>query len=552
MFTEEVSPGIGLFGQPLRIAGGTSHQNRPHFTTLKALQVVSASQYPFNPASTDNRREHQGWGFPNLQTMHERRQRTYIVDETLVLGPGQAHQHQVVVAAGEASLKICLNWSEPAGNPAAVSQLVNNLSLRVTAPSGTQYWGNYALEIGNWSIAGGVEDAVNSLENVFVANPSAGTWLVAVLGTAIVMDNHVETVSVDADYALVVAGGVGQLSGGGTFATTSFTGPGCGGTAVVCDEAVYEFPTFDFANSSFTLDYASGEYTLVAGAGSWITPVNAQVFLDDTVTMFPLPFSLPTPGGGTTELHVCSNGWITASPYVGTSNWTPTVAKFLQNEMWAAIWHDLNPAAGGNVYFDSDATRAVVSWVNVPNFGGASSNTLQVQFWANGDVHLLYQGITVSGTYLVGYSMANAADPGVTDISLALNGSVTVCSSTSGTPAVALSSAARPVLGTTADLVTSNVPLTAVVGVSILSLSPIPGGIDLTAVGMPGCSVYQQLDVVVSFVVAQGTGLLPFAIPNSPAIVGGKVHAQSAVLVPNINPFHLVVSNGLELSIGHV
>ena len=43
MFTDEVSPGIGAFGNQLRVPGGTSFENRPHFPTLKALQVVSAS-----------------------------------------------------------------------------------------------------------------------------------------------------------------------------------------------------------------------------------------------------------------------------------------------------------------------------------------------------------------------------------------------------------------------------------------------------------------------------------------------------------------------------
>jgi hypothetical protein len=552
MYTDEVAPGVGLFGQPLRVAAGSAHQNRPHFTTLKALQVVSAAQYAFSAVSIDNRREHQGWGFPDLQAMYDRRDRTYIVDETLVLGQSQVHTHQVAVGAGEASLKISLNWNEPAGNPSAASQLVNNLSLRVTAPNGTQYWGNYGLEIGNWSLPGGFEDSINSIENVFVANPAAGNWQVEVLGSAIVIDNHIETLDVDADYALVAVGGTGQLIGGGTFATTSVVGHGCGGTAVVCDQAIYEYPTFDFQNSSFTLAFADGVYTLVPGAGTWITPVNAQGFADDTITMFALPFGLPTPDGTTNELYVSSNGWITSGPYVGSSSWTPDVTTFLQNEMWAAIWRDLNPGAGGDVYFDSNAARAVVSWVNVPNYGGASSNTLQVQFWQNGDVHFLYQAISVSGNYLVGYSLANAVDPGGSDISLVLNDAVTVCSPVSGTPDVALLSSARPILGTSFDLVTTNVPPTALLSLSILSLSQLPGGIDLAAIGMPGCSVYQPLDLLLSFPVAQGTGLLPVTLPGSPALVGGKILSQSAVLVPNINPFEVVVSNGLQLLLGDV
>ena len=553
MYTEEVSPGVGLFGQPLRVPGGTTHQNRPHFPTLKGLQVVSATQYSFNSGSSDNRREHQGWGFPDLETMYDNRAKMYIVDETDVIFPGQARQHTITVANGEPSLKICLNWNEPAGNPAAASQLINNLSLRVTAPSGTQYWGNNGLNSGLWSSAGGSEDTINSIENVFVQNPQSGQWIVEVIGSGIVADNHVETAGVDADYSLVVAGGLGQIgTGGGTFATKSIIGSGCGGTSVICDEGIYEFPNFDLANSSFTLAYSGGEYTLVPGQGTWISPAGPQGFADDTTQAYTLGFSLPFPGGSTNSITVCSNGWVTSGGYSGGANYTPNVGTFLSNEMWCALWRDLNPSSGGDVYVDSTAARTVVSWDGVPNYSNTGSNTLQVQFWANGDVHFIYQNITVAGDYLVGYSLAGAADPGSIDISASLNGTVTACSSTSGTPDVALDASARPVLGSSINLVTTNVPPTAVAGLSILSLSPIVGGLELTFFGMPGCYVYQQLDVVTSLAVAGGTGSAPLAIPNTAALVGTEVRNQSVALVLNINPAHMVTSNGLELSIGDI
>ena len=168
MFTDEILPGVGQFGNPLRVPGGSSHENRPHFPTLKALQVVNASQYAFNSTSSDNRREHQGWGFPNLRTMWDNRNKTFIVDETDVITQGVSRQWAIAVVAGEPSLKVCLNWSDPAANPSASQHLVNNLSLKVTAPNGTVYWGNNNLENGVWSAAGGSEDMINSIECVFV------------------------------------------------------------------------------------------------------------------------------------------------------------------------------------------------------------------------------------------------------------------------------------------------------------------------------------------------------------------------------------------------
>ena len=214
------------------------------------------------------------------------------------------------------------------------------------------------------------------------------------------------------------------------------------------------------------------------------------------------------------------------------------------------MWRDLNPSAGGDVYFDSNSQRAVVTWLNTPNYGATTPNTLQMQFWANGDVHVIYQSIAVSGNYLVGYSMAGATDPGVTDISASLNGSVTVCSPTAGTPDLTLGASARPVLGSSISLVSTNVPAASVLGLSILSLTEIVGGLELTFFGMPGCNAYVNLDVVTVMSVAAGTGSTPLAIPSTTTLVGTEVFNQSVALVLNINAANMVNSNGIKLKIG--
>jgi len=337
---------------------------------------------------------------------------------------------------------------------------------------------------------------------------------------------------------------------GATYANFTSVGSGCGGTQVICDEALYEYPNFDLQNSSFTLAYAAGQYTLVPGAGSWITPTGAQGFGDDTEQNFSIPFSLPHPGGTTSTLRVCSNGFVTTGSGVSGTNYSPSVAKFLPVEMWCALWRDLNPSSGGDVYVSSNSQRAVVSWVGVPNYSNSGSNTLQMQFWANGDVHVIYQNITVSGSYLVGYSVANAADPGGVDISASLGSGLTVCAGSAGTPDVALDASARPIIGTTIDMITTNIPLTSVGGLSILSLIPIPGGLDLTSLGMPGCYLYQDLTVIDLFPVAGGTGQRSFAIPSTPSLSGTVIRNQSAVMVLGINPFNIVTSNGLEMVVG--
>jgi hypothetical protein len=354
--------------------------------------------------------------------------------------------------------------------------------------------------------------------------------------------------------------GTGQTtldtSGTGNVAVTASVGVGCGGTAVVCDEAFYESPGFDLANSSFTLEFDGTKYSLVAGQGSWIAPSGGVLSLgDDTDSTQSVPFSLPYPGGTTSSLTVCSNGFASTVPN-GTA-WTPSVADFLNDEVrWGPMWCDLSPnqSGSGDVHYNSNSSRVVVTWNGVEYYNSNSTATFQIQFWANGDIHCIYQSVaSSSGGYLVGFSMGNGAtDPGNTDISNSLNGSVNVCNSTTGSSNVSLTTSTRPIIGTSLNMITSNVPAGAVSGLSILSLIPIPGGLDLTASGMPGCRLYQNLTVVNTFGVIGSFGFSPLTIPNNPALVGSKVLNQSAVLVLGINPANIATSNGIEMTIGDV
>ena len=550
MFTDESgTPGFGKFGNALRVPGGTAFENRPHFTTLKALMVATAAQYSFNASSSDNVRVHQGWGFPDLRELWDRRDDTFIVDETSVLNQGESDTWKITVAPGEPTLKIALNWSEPGANPSATQHAINDLSLRAAAPDGTIYVGNVGLGDEMWSIAGSSSfDTVNTIENIFVQNPLPGDWFVEVVATAVVADNHVETPAVDTDYALVVVGGDGQAAPGGVFADLQKIGVGCDGN--VCVDAIYEYPTFSMANNSLTLDYENGDYTLVAGQGTWIPPAGSNLGLGDNQEVIRnVGFTLPYPGGSTGTIRICSNGWITDGIFTGGSNILPDPALFLNHTMWAPLWRDLNPSAGGSVWYDISAQRCVISWISVPNFFNSGSSTFQVQFWNTGDVHYIYQNVNVQGDYLAGFSpgLGSANDPGSIALATNLTGGVGVCSTSQ--PEMDLDGSTRPVLGVPFDLVTSNLPLTGLFGSMVFSFTPISPAIDLTFLGMPGCELYQTVDLGVVFA-GFGTAILPWPLPTNPALAGVDLYCQAAYLTPGINPAELAVSNGLKLTLG--
>ena len=65
------------------------------------------------------------------------------------------------------------------------------------------------------------------------------------------------------------------------------------------------------------------------------------------------------------------------------------------------MYRDLNPSAGGAVYFKTDATKSVVTVNAVPCFGGACGpNTIQIHYFATGRICLLYNGVPAQGGWV--------------------------------------------------------------------------------------------------------------------------------------------------------
>jgi hypothetical protein len=108
----------------------------------------------------------------------------------------------------------------------------------------------------------------------------------------------------------------------------------------------------------------------------------------------------------------------------------------------------------------------------------------------------------------------------------------------------------RPLLGTNMSLTTSNVPLTSQLGLSLLGIAQFDPGLDLGPVGMPGCNLHVGLDFNVVHVPANGLMNLALAIPNVPALSGGRVQVQSMVLAGGFNALGAISSNGIELQLG--
>jgi serine protease AprX len=286
--------------------GATVFDARPHMTTAKAVMINTASQWDM--AIANRRREQQGFGRPDLRNLYNLRNKMLIVNETDVLTNLQSKSYSVTVPSGSADpLKVTMTYADPMGSPSATRHRINDLTLKVTAPDGTIYWGNNGLGIGGgmWSTAGGVANIVDTVENVFIQTPAAGTWTVEVIASELVQDARVETPGVtDADYALVVSGI--QQSAGNSGTPFDYTGDAKAdvsvfrsGTWYVSNSANNQLAAVPFGQSGDRIvpeDYdGDGKYDVaVFRGGNWyILQSSNNAF---RATLFGVGTDTPVPG----------------------------------------------------------------------------------------------------------------------------------------------------------------------------------------------------------------------------------------------------------------
>jgi hypothetical protein len=318
--------------------------------------------------------------------------------------------------------------------------------------------------------------------------------------------------------------------------------------------------SFDLNNSSMTLLPAGGGYVALPGINPYHAPSPGATVLalgDDTTVSQALAGNFPFPGGSTNTLWVCSNGFVSMATG-NTSTYIPNVATMLSAPQTGYYcWHDFNPtiAGSGTVKFEEIAGVAYVTWDGVWDYGSSSvanASTWQLQFDENsGAVTWVWQtmsplgGTTATG-FLVGYSPAGAsADPGGTDIDVALPGSFTL--SAADVLPVALAATPAPVLGNTVVFTTSNIPAATILTGHILSFGQIFPGVDLGFLGAPGC--LQLINTAgSSSVLLFGSPTVSHSvtIPNVASFAGIIFFTQSASLTPGVNPLGLLTSNGVK------
>lgn len=336
------------------------------------------------------------------------------------------------------------------------------------------------------------------------------------------------------------------VSSGGGYAQKVRFGGGCNNEFASSYE---NHSAFDLSNTSLLLQNIGTGYVGLPGATPLYVPTSAPVTMgDDVVVQFPLGWTLPYPGGTTTDLWVSSNGFVNATTNALNGCCAFSLAQFLSNgPCWAAKWRDLNPGAGGTVNFDTDPTTgtAYVTFTNVPDYATSNSNTFQYAFTSTGSVELRFGSVapTAGGT---GWSPGAAnLDPGSIDLSAT---AVIITGANDVTP-IRHDASARPVLGTSLSLDTTNLPAATVIGATLFGLTEFNPGIDLGPLGMPTCYQYVSIDSSQVWVPAANIGSTNFNLPVNPAFAGVEIKTQGAALVPGANATGALTSNGLKLTL---
>jgi subtilase family protein len=125
----------------------------------------------------------QGWGrvlLENALFFTGQTRKLWLTDTAAAFNTGSTNEDRTftfTVGTGE-SFKATLAWTDFPSTPAAAVNINNDLDLIVTGPTGTVWRGN--VFSGGNSTTGGTADRKNTLEQVLLATPAAGTYTVTV------------------------------------------------------------------------------------------------------------------------------------------------------------------------------------------------------------------------------------------------------------------------------------------------------------------------------------------------------------------------------------
>jgi hypothetical protein len=184
----------------------------------------------------------------------------------------------------------------------------------------------------------------------------------------------------------------GFASGTGTFpititpcppppviATNTTVGTGCNVAYASFYENFATSAAFDLVGTNMQMIPVGPAYLMIPG-GAYLAPSGGATVLaltdDSSVTVNLTGTGFPHPAGITTQLSVCSNGFVSVAAG-NTSTFTPSVTTMLSSPQtcYFGNWHDHNPTivGSGQVKFEEIGNVAYATWDGVWDYLGTSA-----------------------------------------------------------------------------------------------------------------------------------------------------------------------------------
>ena len=313
----------------------------------------------------------EGWGRVALDDALELSgdSRSLIVDDNAGFAQGSSNDtvtYDIQVDSSSEALKVSLVWTDYPSTPAAGTHLVNDLDLEVSGPSGS-FKGN--VFSGGVSTTGGSADRLNSVEQVLVASPTAGSYTVTVRSFTVPQGPQ--------PFALVITGDVSECAPPGCNAapSVSITSPADGSSATAGDSVSFAGTASDPEDGNLTagLSWSSSLDGAIGSGGSFSTSslsvgnhtITASVTDSgsqsgsDSIALTINPIG----GGGVCDGTTCIDwdvtGTVSYSNQDGASNVTVQDdgdTLFLQDNTWRRTTQTFNVTVDTVVEFDFTST----------------------------------------------------------------------------------------------------------------------------------------------------------------------------------------------------
>lgn len=158
----------------------------------------------------------------------------------------------------------------------------------------------------------------------------------------------------------------------------------------------------DLDNLTLTFE-PNGSFDFYEGCTEPITELptdptggTALTLSDDNYTQFTLTggASVMLYGQSYSTVYVGSNGYVTFT--AGDSAREESYADHFDLPRISALFDDLNPSAGGTVSYKQLADRAVVTFLNVPQYNTSDANTFQIEMFFGGKITISYLSIAAA------------------------------------------------------------------------------------------------------------------------------------------------------------